>query len=127
MGTGLSEWVEVPTCLGKPSLRSARRSQAFLEHCDDTSRAGFLFSIFVRVVNLSMQKVDVLQEADSDAASDDSEPPEAVELTPGMNTPVYSTCGSTAAPGSTSAQHDADALPPAPVTIITGFLGAGAS
>lgn len=74
-----------------------------------------------------MQEVEVLQKADSDAASDDSEPPEAVELTPEVNAPVYSTCGSTAAPCSTSAQHDADALSPAPVTIITGFLGAGAS
>ena len=60
----------------------------------------------------------------SDAASDDSEPPEAVELQPESSARLDD--ASTASIGcSRNDKQDADALPPAPVTIITGCLGAG--
>lgn len=62
----------------------------------------------------------------SDAASDDSEPPEAVELWPESTAHVDNLGSSTSGLHSTE-EHllESDVLPPAPVTIITGCLGAG--
>ncbi len=61
----------------------------------------------------------------SDAASDDSEPPEAVELQPDSTALLDDAGTASLQPANLHKQEDAEALPPAPVTIITGCLGAG--
>ncbi len=60
----------------------------------------------------------------SDAASDDSEPPEAVELQP-ESTALLDDAGTALQERSKVDEQEAETLPPAPVTIITGCLGAG--
>lgn len=71
----------------------------------------------------AMHEPGIMQHSASDSASDDSEAPEAVELEVESSAPIDDAGTSCV----TVKEQDAEAVPPAPVTIITGCLGAGAS
>ena len=72
----------------------------------------------------NMRKAEAMAYDASDAVSDDSEPPEAVEIQP-ESTPLLNDAGTASLEPAKLQNGDVEALPPAPVTIITGCLGAG--
>lgn len=71
-----------------------------------------------------MNQEEAMPYSAPDAASDDSDPPEAVELQPEATAPADD-AGPASLQRTKEDEQDAETLPPAPVTIVTGCLGAG--